>query len=328
MVTARFMVGENYPTLRSAARTLPVRLPPMTRMPMADGGKIERVGDLLEWASRQLARARLHYGHGTDNPRDEAAALVFHALGLAHASAPASNPRRDPRAGGARVAALVRRRIDERIPSAYLTGVTWFAGHEIRVTPDVLVPRSPIAELCEAGFAPWIDSRAVRSVLDIGTGSGCIAIAAAHALPRARVVAIDIAPRALAVARDNVRRHRLGRRVRVRRADVYVGLGRGRYDIVVSNPPYVSVAEMRALPPEHRAEPAAALQAARRGLAIIERILRGARRHLTAQGILVVEAGDTARLLRRRYPKLPFTWLEFERGGGGVFLLRARELPE
>ncbi len=300
----------------------------MKRRKRSGAGRPRNVGELLDQATRRLRRARLHYGHGTGDARDDAAALVFHALGLAHASAPGSYARPVAARGLARAESLIRRRIDERIPSAYLTGVTWFAGHEIRVTPGVLVPRSPIAELCQRGFEPWIAAGNVRRVLDIGTGSGCIAIAAAHALPRAQVDATDISPRALEVARANVRRHRLGRRVRVRRADVYAGLGRRRYDVIVSNPPYVSAAEMRMLPPEHRAEPVIGLHAPRRGLAIIERILRGARRHLTAGGILVVEAGDTAGAVRRRFPRLPFTWLEFERGGGGVFLLRAGALPE
>jgi ribosomal protein L3 glutamine methyltransferase len=284
------------------------------------------VGELLDWAGARLAKARLHYGHGTGNPRDDAAALVFHALGLAHESAPASYRLPVTAQGAARARALVERRIRERQPSAYLTGITWFAGHPIRVTPDVLVPRSPIAELCRAGFAPWVDPARVRRVLDIGTGSGCIAVAAAHALPRARVDATDVAPRALAVARGNVRRHRLGRRVRVLEADVYEGLEGRRYDIVVSNPPYVSAAGMRRLPREHRAEPAAALCAAAGGLAVIERIVAGARGHLTPDGILVVEAGSAAPRVRRRYRSLPLTWLEFEHGHAEVFLLRARDL--
>jgi len=285
------------------------------------------VGELLERTTRRLERARLHYGHGTDNAKDDAAALVFHALGLAHASAPSSYRIAVTARGRTAVESLVTRRIAERIPSAYLTGVTWFAGHEMRVTPDVLVPRSPIAELCERGFAPWIDPASVRRVLDIGTGSGCIAIAAAHALPRARIEATDVSPRALLVARGNVRRHRLAGRVTVRRADVYVGLRGRRYDVIVSNPPYVPAAEMRRLPREYRAEPPLGLQAARGGLAIIDRILAGARRHLTPSGILVVEAGNTAAAVRRRHRVLPFTWLEFERGGGGVLLLRRTQLP-
>ena len=285
------------------------------------------VGDLLDWATLRLTRARLHYGHGTDNPRDDAAALVFHALGLAHESAPASYRLPVTVAGAARARALVVRRIEERLPSAYLTGVSWFAGHEIRVTPDVLVPRSPIAELCLAGFAPWIDPARVARVLDLGTGSGCIAIATAHALPQSRVDATDVSSRALAIARDNVRRHRLGRRVRVLRADVYEGLGRRRYDVVVSNPPYVSAAEMRLLPREHRAEPATGLRAARGGVEIVKRIVEGAKRHLNPGGILVVEVGSASARVRHRFRGLPLTWLEFERGFAEVFVLRAADLP-
>jgi ribosomal protein L3 glutamine methyltransferase len=286
------------------------------------------VGELLDRVARRLDRARLHYGHGTDNARDDAAALVFHSLGLSHASAPASYRLTLPPGAEAAVEALVRRRIAERIPSAYLTGVTWFAGHEIRVTPDVLVPRSPIAELCERGFAPWIDPGAVQRVLDIGTGSGCIAIAAAHALPHARVDATDVSAHALSVARGNVRRHGLAGRVTVRRADVYVGLRGRRYDVIVSNPPYVSATEMRRLPREFSAEPALGLRAADGGLAIIDRILKDTRRHLSPDGVVVVETGNTAAAVRRRHRRLPFTWLEFERGGGGVFLLRSSDLPE
>jgi len=285
------------------------------------------VGELLDHAAATLARARLHYGHGTDNPRDDAAALVFHALGLEHESAPASYGYPVSKAEAARAMALVERRVRERLPSAYLTGVSWFAGHPIRVTRDVLVPRSPIAELCAAGFAPWVDPRRVRRVLDIGTGSGCIAIAAAHALPRARVDATDVSDAALAVARGNVRRHGLGRRVRVRRADVYEGLGAQRYDIVVSNPPYVSAAGMRRLPREHRTEPATSLRAARAGLAIVERLVAGARHHLTSDGILVVEVGNAARRVSKRFRNLPLTWLEFEHGDAEVFLLHAADAP-
>jgi ribosomal protein L3 glutamine methyltransferase len=286
------------------------------------------VGELLEVSARRLDREQLHYGHGTGNARDEAAALVFHALHLDHASAPASYQWPVTARGRAAVERLVSRRIAERVPSAYLTGVTWFAGHEIRVTRDVLVPRSPIAELCERGFSPWIDPASVRRVLDIGTGSGCIAIAAAHALPLARIDATDVSPRALAVARNNVRRHGLAGRVSVRRSDVYAGLRGRRYDIVVSNPPYVPDSEMRRLPREFRAEPALGLRAARAGLEIIDRILAGARRHLTPAGILVVEAGNTAAAVGRRHRKLPLTWLDFERGGAGVFVLRSADLPE
>lgn len=285
-----------------------------------------RVGELLDEVAAELEQADLHYGHGTAGARDDAAALVFHALRLRHDQAPAAYRRAVTPAGRERVRRLVRRRIEERLPSAYLTGITWFAGHPIRVSPDVLVPRSPLAELCERGFEPWIDAARVRSVLDLGTGSGCIAIAAAHALPRAHIDAADLSPAALTIARDNIRRHRLQRRVRAVLSDVYGGLAGRRYDVIVSNPPYVSSAEYRSLPAEYRAEPVLGLKAAAGGLAIVARILSGARAHLRPGGILVVEVGDTERAVRRRWPRLPFIWLEFERGGGGVFLLGAADL--
>jgi ribosomal protein L3 glutamine methyltransferase len=229
-------------------------------------------------------------------------------------------------AGRARIRRLARRRIRERIPLAYLTGRTWFAGLEMRVTRAVLVPRSPLAELCETAFAPWVRGSEVRAVLDIGTGSGCIAIACARAFPRARVDAADVSAGALEVAADNVRRHRLRSRVRLVRSDVYAGIGRRRYDIIVSNPPYVSAREMRALPREYRHEPVLGLAAGRRGLDVVARILIDARRHLREGGVLVVEVGDTQGEVERAWRDVPFTWLEFERGGGGVLLLTAADL--
>ena len=286
------------------------------------------MGELIERGTRRLARARLAYGHGTDNSRDEAAALVLHAVGLSPLGGASVYSRRVGEAGAERARALIERRIAERIPAAYLTGRTWFAGLEMRVDPRVLIPRSPLAELIERRFAPWIAAARVRRVLDIGTGSGCIAIACAKAFPRARVDAADISEDALAVARLNVRRHRLGRRVRLVASDHFRGLARRRYDIIVSNPPYVSAREIGALPPEYRHEPKQALAAGRDGLDSVRVILREAGAHLLPGGILVVEVGDTEGAVRRAYPRLPFTWLHFERGGGGVFLLTAEVLMD
>lgn len=287
---------------------------------------IDTVGDLIERGARRLARAGLVYGHGTDNARDEAAALVLHAAGLSPSAGRDLTARRVGAQRTARAWALIERRISERIPAAYLTGRTWFAGLEMRVDPRVLIPRSPIAELIERRFAPWIARERVRRVLDLGTGSGCIAIACAKAFPRARVDATDVSREALDVARANVRRHRVSGRVRLIAADHFRGLARRRYDIIVSNPPYVSERELGALPPEYRHEPQHALAAGRDGLDSVRVILAGAADHLAAGGILVVEVGDAERAVRRAYPRLPFTWLDFERGGGGVLLLTAEQL--
>jgi ribosomal protein L3 glutamine methyltransferase len=274
----------------------------------------------------RLKRARLCYGHGTDNPRDEAAALVFHAAGYAHGSAPRAYGWPVPKAAQRTLARLLRRRIHGRVPTVYLTGRTWFAGHEIRVDRRVLIPRSPLAEFILERGAPFLRAARVRRILDIGTGSGCIAVACAHAFPHARVDATDNSARALLLARDNVRHHRLAGRVRVRRADVYSGLGRRRYDMIISNPPYVPAGEVRRLPAEYRHEPRGALAAGPDGLAVVTRILSGAAAHLRPGGVLVVEVGDSEARVAANWPFLPFLWLEFARGGGGVFLITRRDL--
>ena len=287
-----------------------------TRLPPA------RVADAIAQAARRFARAGLTYGHGTDNPWDEAAALVFHAGGLRHADAPAAYEVLLDLGQRRTLRDLVARRIEERVPSAYLTGVTWFAGHEMRVDSRVLVPRSPIAELIAAQFAPFIDATRVQRILDIGTGSGCIAIACAHAFPEAQVHAADISSDALSVATDNIARHGLANRVHAVLADVYEGLPPGRYDIIVSNPPYVPTADVEALPAEYHHEPVLGLDSGPDGLDHVRRILAGRSQWLAPGGLLVVEVGDTDDAVARAWPELPFLWLDFEHGGGGVFLLR------
>jgi ribosomal protein L3 glutamine methyltransferase len=188
------------------------------------------------------------------------------------------------------------------------------------------VPRSPFAELVAARFEPWIDPARVGRILDIGTGSGCIAIACAKAFPEARVDAVDISPGALAVARRNVARHGVGDRLELLQGDVFEPLGERRYDLIVSNPPYVSDDEMASLPQEYRHEPDLALRAGGDGLDVVRRILDGAPAHLAAGGAIFVEVGDSDERLARAFPRLPFTWLEFEHGGGGVFVLRRDQL--
>jgi ribosomal protein L3 glutamine methyltransferase len=266
------------------------------------------------------------FGHGTDNARDEAAALIFHALDLSSEAGSKLYAKRVSAAAAQRAKELITRRINERIPAVYLTGETWFAGLPFHVDERVLIPRSAIAELIERGFIPWIDPARVRRVLDLGTGSGCIAIACAKAFPRARVDAVDISEAALEVAAVNRRRHRLGRRLRLIESDHFGALEGETYDIIVSNPPYVGARELRALPPEYRHEPRIALAAGTSGLDSVRVILREAGRYLRPRGLLVVEVGNTETAVRRAFPDLPFVWLDFERGGGGVFLLTAEQL--
>jgi ribosomal protein L3 glutamine methyltransferase len=284
------------------------------------------VRELIARGARRLRRARVFCGHGTDNVWDEAAALTLHALGLPAAAGAALGRRPVGRAGQQRVREILTRRIAERIPGAYLTGVAWFAGVPLHVDARVLVPRSAIAELIERRFAPWIAARRVRRILDLGTGCGCIAIACARALPGARVDAVDISPAALDVAGINVRRYRLTRRVRLRKSDHFAALAGATYDIIVSNPPYVGSRELRALPPEYRHEPRVGLAAGNTGLDSVRIILRQARRHLRPGGLLIVEVGNTQAAVRRAFGRVPFVWLEFERGGGGVFLLTREQL--
>lgn len=281
---------------------------------------------LIAEASRRLTRAGVFYGHGTDNARDEAVALVFHVMKLPHDSPRGVLRRRVSPAQRQRFEALLVRRIEDRVPLAYLTHEAWFAGLEFYVDERVLVPRSAIAELIERRFEPWADPRRVRRILDMGTGSGCIALASARAFPRARVDASDIDEAALEVAAINRRRLRLTKRVRLVKSDHFAALSRTSYDIIVSNPPYVGEREMRGLPREYRHEPRHALASGREGLDSVGIILRQAARHLRPLGLLVVEVGNTERALMRAYPRVPFTWLDFERGGGGVFLLTREQL--
>lgn len=284
------------------------------------------VDQFIRHGARRLADANVWFGHGSDNAFDEAAELVFFGAGLRHEDAPGvyswplSQRQRDD------VLQLFERRCRERVPAAYLTHRMWFAGHEFYVDERVLVPRSPIAELIEARFEPWIEADRVRTVLDIGTGSGCIAIATALVFPEASVDAADISEDALAVAKINVERHGLTGRVRPVRSDVFSALAGRRYDVIVANPPYVGSEEMAGLPQEYLSEPRLGLFGGEDGLDVVRTILGQARAHLQPGGILITEVGNTEEALVEAFPQVPFTWLEFERGGGGVFLLTAREL--
>lgn len=273
-----------------------------------------------------MSRAGVWFGHGTDNAYDDAAVLLWYVLGLANASDPRVLTRKLTVRQHIAFEALLERRIATREPAVYITGETWFAGLPMRTDTRALVPRSPLAELIERGFAPWIDAGRVRRVLDVGTGGGCIALACAFHLPAARVDAVDISDDALALAREN--RHRLGlsRRVRFIKSDHFSALKGRSYDIIISNPPYVGRREMRTLPAEYGHEPRIALASGVDGLDSFRVLLSEAARHLNPGGLLVVEVGNTETLVRKRFPRVPFVWLDFERGGGGVFCLTREQL--
>lgn len=259
------------------------------------------LAELIRRTERRLRSARLHYGHGTDNARDEAAFLVLRTLGLpfdADLRLPA-----DPR----RVDELVERRIAERVPAAYLLNEAWLSGLRFYVDRRVIVPRSHIAELLAARLRPW-RPRSVRRVLDLCTGSGCLAILAARAFPLATVDAAELSGAALAVARRNLALHRLRGRVELVQSDLFSALGRRRYDVILTNPPYVSSRAMRRLPAEYRHEPGLALAAGKDGLDVVARILAEAPACLAPRGILVCEVGDGRPALEKRWPRAALVW--------------------
>ena len=285
------------------------------------------LADLLDWATGELSRTRLHYGHGTDNPADEAAWLVAHGAGIRPPVLdPAALARPAPLALRQGVAGLVAERIRSRKPAAYLLGEAWFGGLPFQVDERVLIPRSHLAEAAQARFASLIDPDRVRRILEIGTGSGCLAVVLARAFPAARVDASDISPAALEVARRNVARHRLGRRIRLMRSDLYEDLPPDRYDLIVSNPPYVPDRRIGRFPPEYHHEPRLALAGGADGLDLVQRLLDGARARLTPHGLLALEVGGTRAGFEARWPSLPVAWLATSYGEPGIFAVHARDL--
>ncbi len=298
-------------------------------MPHAQAiNELRSIRDLIRWGTSRFNEAGIYFGHGTDNALDEAAWLTLHSLHL-----PPVMPERYldcalTVAERETVIQVLQRRIDTRLPAPYLTNEAWYGGMPFYVDERVLIPRSPILELIEAHFAPWIDPDKVWNILDLCTGSGCIAITCAAAFPDAQVDAADISAEALAVAQINVERHHMQEQVRLVESDLFGALTGRRYDIIVSNPPYVDSQDMASLPAEFRHEPELALAAGDDGLDLVFTILHQAMYHLEPHGILVVEVGNSREALEELLPEVPFVWLEFERGGEGVFLLTAEQVAE
>lgn len=287
---------------------------------------LESILDYIRWGATLFQQSGLYFGHGTDNAFDEARFLVFHTLHLPwevpdhYLNAQLSYQERQ------KVTELFRQRIETRKPAAYLIGEAWFAGLKFFVNENTLVPRSPIAELIDRDFLGWVDCEEVSYVLDMCTGSGCIGIASLKALPNARVDLVDISEEALEVARKNVAYYHLEARAEVIQSDLFTQLQGRKYDLIISNPPYVDRIEMEALPPEFQHEPRLGLEAGEDGLDLVRRMLAEAKDYLTEEGVLIVEVGVSQFYLEQSYPELPFYWFEFESGGEGVFAIQRSEL--
>jgi len=284
--------------------------------------------DWLSYAERRFRAARLRFGHGTHSARDEAAWLLTSVLGLPHDGLARSLAYELTARKRRSAARLIEERVRTRRPLAYLLKEAWLGEHRFYVDGRVIVPRSFIAELLRDRLAPWISRpMQVSRALDLCTGSGCLAVLLALAFPHATVDAIDISRSALAVARRNLRAYRLGRRVRLARADLFTGMKPAQYDLIVANPPYVGAAAMRCLPLEYRREPRLALDGGRDGLEFVRRILLAATDFLRPRGLLVVEIGHNRRRLERAFPRLPFVWPETSAGYDCVFVLSREDLP-
>ncbi|AFC86209.1 50S ribosomal protein L3 N(5)-glutamine methyltransferase [Frateuria aurantia] len=284
--------------------------------------------DFIRYAASRFSAAGLTFGHSHDNPIDEATHLVLSSLHLPPDLPPAYGAGRLTLAERSAILALIERRISERVPVSYLVGETWFAGLKFKSDHRALVPRSPIAELIENGFSPWLDEREITRALDLCTGSGCIGIAMAEYNPSWTVDLVDVSDDALSLARENIAFQHLEGRVHAVKSDLFAGIEGQRYDLIVSNPPYVTEDEYAALPGEYAHEPKLGLTSGQDGLDICLEILDRAADHLTEEGLLIVEVGESEHALTALLPSVPFVWIEFKVGLMGIFALERRDLIE
>jgi len=283
--------------------------------------------DWLRYAVSRFTEAGLFFGHGCDNAYDEAAWLILHTLHLPHHRLEPFLDARLTRSERLAVHHMLQQRIARRMPTAYLTNEAWLGEFRFYVDQRVIVPRSYFGELLESGLAPWIEApEQVHSALDLCTGSGCLAILMAHAFPQARIDAVDLSPDALAVAQRNVAEYALAKRIHLVETDLFAGLGKRRYDLILSNPPYVTSAAMAALPQEYRHEPVLALAAGEDGLDLVRRILQRAGAHLKPRGLLAVEVGHNRDLVDLAFPDLPLTWIDCASAEGKIFIIQKEQL--
>ncbi|MGI2170794.1 50S ribosomal protein L3 N(5)-glutamine methyltransferase [Shewanella sp. MF05960] len=291
--------------------------------------ELSTIGDMLRWAVSRFNDANIYYGHGTDNAWDEAIALVFHALHLPEEIGQQVILSNLTSSEKHKIVELIIRRVRERLPVPYLTNKARFAGLEFYVDERVLVPRSPIAEMINNHFSPWLYNKPVNRIMDLCTGSACIAIACAHAFENAEVDALDISEDALEVAQINIESLDVLERVFPIQSDLFSAIPKGpHYDLIVSNPPYVDAEDIGDMPDEYHHEPAIGLASGRDGLDLTKRILANAADYLTENGVLVVEVGNSMVHLIEQFPDVPFTWVDFEFGGDGVFVLTRDQLVE
>ncbi len=290
--------------------------------------ELSTMTDFMRWGASRFVDAELSYSHGMSSPLDESVYLVLRALNLPvdtpeiYWKSNLTNSEKES------IVTLLKRRIEERVPAAYITQEGWFAGLQFFVDERVLVPRSPIAELVENQFQPWVMPDEVENILDLCTGSGCIGIACAYAFPFAEVDLADVSEDALDVATINIAKHDAVEQVSVILSDLFSNIGDRTYDIIVTNPPYVDKDDIDGMSDEFHHEPELGLSSGNDGLDCTRQILAQAAKYLNDEGVLVVEVGNSQHALVQEYPQVPFQWIEFERGGDGVFMLTKQQLQE